>query len=163
MLAGSFQAAAWNTVPRAESDLAHSDTSYFNTLTQAFGSLSSEGHTIQIHGFAQGKRKTLAGEQADAIVSNGTQLGNETIDALDNCLGLSTAYTVLSYPEEVQELGGTTNSQGKTLRLLGNHGFVHLELSYPFRKAASRSNALQNTLASRLASDWSSATGSLQE
>lgn len=152
MLEGNFQVAAWNTVPRAELDLAHTEASFFNALTQAFGSLSPSGNTLQIHGFAQGKRTSLAGQQADVIVSNGTLVADDSVQTLDACLTRGTDYTVLSYPEEVQELGGTTNDQGKALRLLGNHGFVHVEMSYPFRKAATRRKSLRSTLSTCLES-----------
>lgn len=151
MQEGGFRAAAWNTVPRAESDLAHTEASHFNALTRAFGVLSALGSTVQIHGFAQGKRTTLAGHQADVIVSNGTTSADDSVQTLDDCLTRDTTYTVLSFPDEVQELGGTTNAQGKALRQLGNQSFLHVEMSYPFRQAASRSKSLLQALSRCLA------------
>ncbi len=146
MLEGDFRAAAWNTVPRAEVDLAHTEASHFNALNRAFGALFPNGQTVQIHGFAQAKRKTIAGQQADFILSNGTMLQNDAVRRLDECLTRGSDYAVSSYPEEVQELGGTTNAQGKALRGLGNLGFLHVEMSYPFRKTASGRKALRSIL-----------------
>lgn len=73
MRESNVAAAAWNTVPRTlkqfgatiDADVAHQEFSFYKAFSRAFATLYSNGHIIQIHGFAQQKRKTQAGAAAD--------------------------------------------------------------------------------------------------
>ena len=146
MRASNFQVAAWATVPRIDVDLSHTDATHFQALTRAFGQLYPSGRTVQIHGFSQSKRSTDAGRTADVILSNGTTMPNQTIDTIDACLTQALDYSILTYPDEVTELGGTTNDQGQALRSLGNNGFIHLEMSYPLRVEINGNKSLRRDL-----------------
>ncbi|MBC8412863.1 hypothetical protein H8E50_04230 [bacterium] len=137
---GLFSAAAWNTLPRhavseSESyDLAHEAVSYFNAFGKAFVKFRPYGYVLQLHGFNSNNRKTGAGRRAGMIVSDGTASPSDKLIRLTRCLQMKMDYPVYIYPYQVQELGATTNEQGKALRALGNEGFVHLEMSREARR-----------------------------
>ncbi|MBP8820493.1 MAG: hypothetical protein KBH08_00135 [Brachymonas sp.] len=152
---GSFSAAAWNTVPRdylrgvmrVDADLAHLKASWFNAFTLATARAWPNGQTVQLHGFEQGKRQSEAGAKADIILSNGTRNPHAGLRQLSRCLGTAFGTKVLIFPDEVRELGGTTNAQAAALRSVGYPAFVHLEASKARREmlrddAASRSSLL---------------------
>jgi hypothetical protein len=72
---------------------------------------------------------------ADAIVSDGSSAPSELLLDLADCL--SAAFpkrSILVYPIDTDQLGATTNAQGRALRAAGFAGFAHLELSAAFRK-----------------------------
>lgn len=138
-----FRAAEWNTVPRwyeeegiqIDADLAHIATSHFNAFALAFADAHPEGRVVQIHGFERTKRTTEAGRSASAIVSAGVETASDTARAVAACLAARLpSETVLLYPDEVRELGGTTNENGKALRAVGFDRFVHMELSRELRQ-----------------------------
>lgn len=138
-----FGAAQWNTVPRwceeegvqIDADLAHIATSHFNAFALAFAGAHPEGRVVQFHGFERTKRTTEAGRAASAIVSAGVETASETARAVATCLAARlSSETVLLYPDEVRELGGTTNENGKALRAVGFERFVHIELSRELRQ-----------------------------
>lgn len=138
---GRAAAAVWNTVPRryphggtlVDADMAHLDDTYFQVLSEAWGEVRPRSHILQIHGFAQSKRRSRAGNAADAIISSGGAPTPEVL-RMARCLRQSLVPTLRIYPTEVDELGGTTNRIGQTLRARGYPGFIHLELSRPLRE-----------------------------
>ena len=139
---GNFRCAAFNTVhrwvkqddQRIEQDLAREPSSYFTAFTRAFARSAPQGRLIQLHGFSQKKRKSAAGRRADFILSSGSRDAQQDIRLLSSCLGQTLDITVLTYPEQVKELGGTRNISGKILRTMHHPGFLHLEMSHPIRK-----------------------------
>lgn len=133
---GAFRAAVWNTIHRREGDLARLERSYFTALARATGS-GGRDWTIQIHGFAKQKRKTPAGRASDIILSSGQDFVAPALRRLAGCLGAPLGLRVALYPEEVEELGGTRNPVGRTLRWMGADRFLHLELSAEAREALS--------------------------
>ena len=139
----NFRAASWNTVPRwyeenglkVDADLAHIGVSYFNAFGRAFARLCSGGCVVQLHGFDQSKRTTPEGQAADLIISAGTKTPSTAARSLAKCLAAKLApETVLLYPEEVTELGGTTNENGRALRAMGVDGFIHVEIARELRQ-----------------------------
>jgi len=153
-MSGSIRAAAWNSVPRrqlqagvaVDADMAHLQHSYFNAFSRAFSSTLKTGRLVQLHGFAQHKRRTNSAATAAIIISNGSKHPDVSLRQLDRCLKLTDLGSVLLYPEEVQELGATTNSQGHVLRGLGHRGFIHLEMSLPLRQSLLKQAPLRSKL-----------------
>ena len=144
---GQVAAAAWNTVRRADVDLAHHRFHYLNSFTSAWANVHSHGSVVQLHGFANDKRKTAAGKIADLIISDGTRypanrvrriatIAKEQLNASSHA---STGkLNVMLYPVDCAELGATSNTQGKLLRDQGQTGFVHLEMSAKLRELLRR-------------------------
>ncbi len=50
------------------------------------------------------------------------------------------------YPTEVKELGGTTNSQADLMGKQGHDGFLHVEMSLPFRQRLKDEPKLRATM-----------------
>lgn len=141
-LEGRFAAAGWNTVPRyyerdgarVDADLAHLPDSWFTAFARATASAWPRGRTLQLHGFANEKRRSPAGAGAALILSNGTEAPPPALRALRDCLSRSLREPAALYPQDVRELGGTTNAQGEALRELRYAGFLHLETSRDLRQ-----------------------------
>ncbi len=163
---GHFAAAAWNTVRRSEVDLAHHRFHYLNAFTTAWASVHPQASVIQLHGFANDKRNTAAGRTADLIISDGTRHPGTAARRLATSMHSGLAATELAelaestqlpespesesfkvklYPFDCDELGATSNTQGKLLRSAGHSGFLHLEMSPRLRDELRRD---ANTLAS---------------
>lgn len=144
---GEWSMAGWNTVKRSLADFAHQRQSYFSAYTRAFALCYGSGCVLQLHGYSQESRKTPAGAAADMIVSNGTRRPNRHGRALVQQLRASfPEQTVALFPDDVRELGATTNAQGGELRGLGHTGFLHLEMSSDFRNALRREDATRRKL-----------------
>jgi len=141
-LEGDFKAGQWNTRSRkiaitqrvGKADQAHLNHSYWQALTQAFAESYPNGKIIQLHGFSQSKRKTKAARTLDLILSSGSRKPPQWLQKAALCLEQSLDINVGLYPYDVKELGGTKNTQGRLLRNMGHHGFLHLEMSKPLRK-----------------------------
>ncbi len=140
---GDFAAAAWNTVPRryerngaqVDADFAHLPGSWFNAFVRATARAWPQGRSLQIHGFDADKRRSEAGAEAALILADGTAVPDDALRRQRDCLASRLGRGVALYPDDVRELGGTTNVQGRTLRGLGYGGFVHIELSRSLRLA----------------------------
>ena len=138
---GDFSVTAWNTThryeagsgdPRGISDFAHRPDSPFTALTRSFARVFPDRAVIQIHGYANGHRKGRVGRSSDVIVSAGG-LRPDWLPILGRCLDAAGMGTVLTYPDQVSELGGTTNVSGRILRSMGLSSFVHLEMNREVR------------------------------
>ena len=142
LLQAPVRAIAFNTVPRhytqhgmqIDADLAHREDNLFAALTRAFARVYPAGRLVQLHGFNPAKRKTAAGHSAAVIVSAGTAWPTPASTAVAACLQSLLNDPVRLYPRDVQELGATTNLQGRLLRGLAHNGFVHVELSRTLRE-----------------------------
>ena len=135
-LGGDLRAAAWNTVHRKTADLAHIDTSFYNAFTRAFIDVCRDRAVVcQLHGFAVDRRTTDAGRSSDLILSNGSR--SSSVWLYNKARHFRAAFPHLHvrlYPDEVVELGGTTNRQARVLRRAGWGHFLHLEMSGKLRK-----------------------------
>ncbi len=137
----AFLAAAWNTVRRDQptgvdgrsADLAHLPHSYFNALTRALAASGRMDHLVQIHGFAQSKRRTQAGRRSEVIVSAGARPASIPARSLSACLRERLSPQTRLYPDEVLELGARTNVQGAIVRSTGR-SFLHVELNRDLRR-----------------------------
>lgn len=138
---GDFAAAAWNTVPRryerdgvqVDADVAHLPGTWFNAFVRATARAWPQGRSLQIHGFDPDKRRSGAGADAALILADGTAVPDDALRRQRDCLASRLGRDVALYPDDVRELGGTTNVQGRTLRGLGYGGFVHVEISRGLR------------------------------
>ncbi len=130
-------AAAWNTTHRYfrdNSDLVHISDSYLHALSRAFSELYPDGLILQLHGFSRDLRKSRAGRNAQAILSDGSRYPPKALGQMTECLSQGLKIRALLYPRDVRELGATTNTVGVDLRHRGFDGFVHLELDAELRK-----------------------------
>ncbi|MDP2828867.1 MAG: hypothetical protein Q8O37_09685 [Sulfuricellaceae bacterium] len=138
---GDFRAAAWNTVPRqyeldgmkVDADMAHLKATYFLAFSRAFARRFGAGKLVQLHGFAQEKRRSESGASAEMVISSGSRTQTPAVLETGGCLKRAELGEVRIYPTEIHELGATTNSSGSALRALGHAGFVHIEMSAPSR------------------------------
>lgn len=136
-----FAAAAWNSAPRRPQrdcphagDVARAPTHYITAFSLAFAARYPGGRVVQLHGFERNLRSDAAARQADAIISNGSDVPSDRLLDFADCL--TTAFPerrILVYPIETGELGALENAQGRALRAAGYQGFTHLELSAEFR------------------------------
>jgi hypothetical protein len=151
LLQAPVRAIAFNTVPRhytqhgmkIDADLAHREDNLFAALTRAFARVYPAGRLVQLHGFNPAKRKTAAGHSAAVIVSAGTAWPTPASTAVASCLQSLLSKPVRLYPRDVQELGATTNLQGRLLRGLAHKGFVHVELSRALRERLRSEDSLR--------------------
>lgn len=144
-----FHAAAWNTAPRntqADSDLAHQTMSYLQAFTQAFARHYPQGYLLQVHGFSSTKRRTKKGAEAGIILSSGSRNPSSAAAELQSCLQRRLSDRVYLYPRDAEELGGTTNSQGRALRSQGHDGFLHMEVSRSLRKRLGKEPTLRQNI-----------------
>jgi hypothetical protein len=84
---------------------------------------------VQLHGFAPANRTTCAGREAALILSAGHRYPGCRLRRLAACLAGSLPGVVRLYPDQVRELGGTTNRIGELLRQAGFSNFIHMEMS----------------------------------
>lgn len=139
---GPFLAASWNTFPRYEEgtvtrewqDLARREDSFLNTMALSFMKVFPNGKTLQIHGYGRDSRATAEGKLSDAIVSNGTRDPDPAVRRFAVTLEEKMGVRIRLYPEQVRELGATTNITGKQLRSQGTPGLVHLEMARTVRE-----------------------------
>jgi hypothetical protein len=147
LLEGHYKAAGWNTVSRHQADMAHIDNTLFQAFGRAFAKQYSTGTIVQLHGFAQGKRKSAKGKTADMILSATTRSPSQRLLEMGNCFKSQlTGFVVRIYPNEISELGGTTNSNAKDLRGWGFNSFLHVELSKPLREKLRNDKAVRQKL-----------------
>jgi len=151
---GNFAAGAWNTVPRhykqgterVSADLCDFHQSYFIEFSKAFAHCHSKGHIIQLHGFSPQKRKAQAGKQSTFIISSGSWKQNRQLVNLDRCFEKNFFLVSSLYPFEINELGGTQNTVGKTLRQMGHNGFIHLEMNKSIRNKLCKEQSMREKL-----------------
>lgn len=144
-----------NTVSRKKygsqpQDVVHIDNTLIEASSLSFAAENPDSLIVQLHGFAQSKRKSAKARQAHIILSNGTQVPPAILYNIKNCLvERVTPFTYL-YPLEVSALGGTRNHVKKKLSEQLYNGFIHMELSYPIRQALIKEKELRSHLLSCL-------------
>lgn len=137
-----FGAAAWNSAPRRASaacahagDVAREPTHYITAFSLAFAHQYPRGRIVQIHGFEGKNRQSLDAANADFILGDGTANPPLILREVAACL-------VREFPNrqvrvfgvDSDELGATTNRQGRALRRAGFAGFTHIEMSPGMRE-----------------------------
>jgi len=139
-----IKAAMWNSVHRKTSvnnsnstgtaDMAHLPGTYWQAVTEVFARDHDNGRIIQLHGFDQSKRQSTAGRKSEIIVSAGHRHPPSWVKHVADCLRQSLNTKISLYPDDVKELGATTNTQGQLLKKLGFKGFLHIEMSRSMRE-----------------------------
>ncbi len=134
------RALALSTTSRAEIDLARDGGSLFQEATLGFARhlRGKEPTVLQIHGFAQDKRRTEAGRNSDVILSSGHDTPGRAVQVLARCLRRDLDLQVGVFPD-VPELGAQTNLQGQQLP---QGSFVHVELSRDLRRDLARGEGI---------------------
>lgn len=148
---GKLAAAAWNSAPRRKSaecdafgDLAKAEEHFFTAFALSFAQAYPQGRVVQLHGFDRDNRQSLAGSEADIIISDGTDQPGDRLLALSECLTISLqAWNVRVYPLDAPELGALKNAQGAALREQGFEGFTHIEMSLNLRLALRKDTGLR--------------------
>lgn len=140
------RAVAFNTAPRdlpvggrgLVSDLGKLEGTHFNAFHLAFHAAHPKARIVQLHGFAREKRETAAGRAASVIVSNATRRPDRGAAAVVDCLKRG-GFAARLYPDEVRELGGTTNVTFAALLDAGAPlgTFLHVEVSKEVRDSLS--------------------------
>lgn len=122
---------------RNPADVCHEPTHLFQDVTAALADRPSA--FVQIHGFASPGDGTSRGQRRidhpEIIVSAGDPRGSTipSTAVADAWTRLFGAPAVRRYPEEIDDLGGTTNVQARLLRTRAEAAFVHVELSSTMR------------------------------
>lgn len=119
--------------PRINSDISNAARSALLAASEAWVAVNPDGLIVQLHGYAKDNRITEAGRSADIIISHGTdqlyRYGTR-LQRIQECLVESLEVTVLRYPEQIGELGGTQNNVAQALASWGkSEQFIHVEMS----------------------------------
>jgi hypothetical protein len=113
-------------------DVAHADDSLFHAATLGALDALRTPDVVQIHGFAP----RSGGADVRAVVSVGVDRENLRDTALaKRALEEALRGPVLRFPDEIRELGATTNVQGRATRARGGR-FLHVELGAEVRERA---------------------------
>jgi len=143
---GDYRAGAWNTIPRDSIDVAHAPDSYFNAFSRALGRHIPQARLIQLHGFAQHKRRSDPGRSADIILSAASQWPTPQVQTITTCARQQLPHKVRIFPLDVSELGGTLNINAAVLRQTGQNDFIHLEMSKKLRRKLLKDQTLRSRL-----------------
>jgi hypothetical protein len=111
----------------APADVAHAADHAFQAATEAIVRELGQVVVIQLHGFAERPTRPAI------ILSSGADEPGALLPALATGLG-AVFERVRRYPEDIDELGGTSNVQGRLLARLPGAHFVHVELSARTRR-----------------------------
>jgi len=134
---GQLPLGFWNTAHRystPDSDLVHTADSYLHAYSRAFVQARPTGVIVQLHGFAAHKRRTAAARAADIIISNGTYTPSLLVQRLGHCLNSEGRWRTRIFPQDVRELGATTNRVAQMLRQQGYERFIHVEMAAEVRQ-----------------------------
>ncbi len=150
------KAVMWNSVPRkaliksasgqGNADMAHLHGTYWQAATETFAQQFGSGRVIQLHGYNQSRRESVAARESSMIVSAGHQHPPFWVQAVVTCLQNSIDAAISLYPVDVRELGATTNAQNRLLQNMGFGGFLHIEMSLPMRKRLVKDKHLRQRL-----------------
>jgi len=138
---GGFSLTALNTEKRTRldgdiklnQDMAHLTRTYFTSLSHAIVKQTDSPRVVQLHGYGQGHRKTPEGRETEIIVSSGQRVLLPAARTVSDCLSNDISFITRTYPDGVDELGGTTNVTGRIMRKARQDGFIHVELSRTVR------------------------------
>lgn len=156
MIERRVHAGAWSTASRGEADLSHLANTCFQSFTEAFARRYPSGVILQLHGFDRNKRKLPAARDADLIVSGATRTPPRWVRSLAENVRKRMDRPTRLYPDEVDELGGTTSAQAKLLQQLNHDGFGHVEMSAELRDLLAKDRALRGSF-------WTAVTESVRE
>ncbi len=127
-------------------DMAHNRDTFFQIITEECLKIYRESVFVQIHGFEKGPARNRP-EKIDVIISFGmTQAENEELlERIENYfVDAFGSKRVAVYGKNIDFLGALTNVQGQAVNSVSDHHFIHLELSYEFRRKTMESDAHYN-------------------
>lgn len=128
-------------------DLCHRADHIFQDATLAAVRALDHAVVVQLHGFADNP------DRPDAIVSAGAAHSDRVRSRAASALVAHLATLlddVRRYPDDIAELGATSNAQGRALEHQPRASFVHLELSATTRRRLGSSSDLRQGLAAAL-------------
>ncbi|MEA2048065.1 MAG: hypothetical protein U9O64_06405 [Campylobacterota bacterium] len=138
----NFRAAAFNTVHRHVMDAAHTEGTLFNAFHLAFAKVYKSESIYQLHGFGQKNRLSVRGKKSAVIVSNGKIPNVKRCKYLCQCFEkLESVCSIFGI--DVDELGGISNTQFRTLQKRGYFDFFHIELNLENRERLNRKRELR--------------------
>ena len=119
--------------PTGHADVAHDPDSTFQSFTAAWLATYADRLVVQLHGFADRR------VDADLVVSSGAKAPAPpwTRAVRDQLRRLLPGRTIAAYPDDVDDLGATTNAQGRAIRAAGGR-FLHVEMSASLRESLRR-------------------------
>lgn len=119
--------------PKGHADVAHDANSMFQALTVAWVEAFPGALVVQLHGFADHR------VDADIVLSTGakTPAPGWAREVRERLRALVSGRTVALFPDDVDELGATTNSQGRAIRA-ANGRFLHIEMAGSLRDSLRR-------------------------
>jgi hypothetical protein len=120
--------------PRGHADVAHDPESTFQSFTMAWiATQRPQSLAVQLHGFADHR------VDADIVVSAGSKspAAPWVIAVRDELQQMLPGRVIAAYPNDVDDLGATTNSQGRALRA-AQQRFLHVEMSGSLRQSLRR-------------------------
>jgi hypothetical protein len=131
--------------PRGKSDVAHDARSTFQAMTLAWLDTST-GPVVQLHGFSDGRT------DADIVLSTGAEAAAPAwVRGVQKHLAsLLPGRVVAVYPDDVHDLGATSNAQGKAVRAASGR-FLHVEMNASLRESLRRRKADRGRYVDRLA------------
>jgi len=142
---GNYLAAAWNTTNRTNVDFGKHPSSYYNAFTIAVARVLSTPKIIQLHAFDATSHEI----EGDMILSSTTKTPSPEYEQATSCLQTSLVspvpFTILLYPRDVQELGGTLNINAKKFYENNSSGkFFHVETSKTLRQLIRDAQSMRN-------------------
>ena len=125
-----------------QSDMARLRYTLMTAFVEAMITLNRQVHVVQLHGFNEGKRQTIAAQHTDFILSNGTTVPDTYLLNVQGCLRDNSRLLARLYGRDVFELGATINPVGKLLRERQGHkiDFLHVEMPRRIRTALMAGN-----------------------
>jgi len=123
-------------------DVAHNPNSLFQAIVKGIFSVAPKLIFLQFHGFDSAWRNT------DVVLSDGhlqNQIWSQKLKQYWQPLN----FKVMIFGTEIQDLGGTSNSQSRFLKANGGH-FLHVEMSGALRKKLVRKKAFRKPLLTAL-------------
>jgi len=124
-----IDAAFINKRHRREYDYSAESPNILSDLSVAYSEHTKGGTVVQIHGFAQAKRKSNTASNADFIVSSGHKGVLRLSTKFAECLRNKGFSGVEVFGKSVNELGATQNVVKRALYENGFHRFLHIEIS----------------------------------
>jgi len=149
----NFRAAAFNTVHRHVMDAAHTEDTLFNAFHLVFAKVYKGESIYQLHGFGQKNRLSISGKKSGVIVSNGKIPNVERCKYLCRCFEkLETVCSIFGI--DVDELGGITNTQFRSLQKRGYFDFFHIELNLENRERLNSQRELREGISECLLEEF---------
>ncbi len=126
---------------RRELDYSRHSPNVLSDLSLSYLRHTERGVVVQIHGFAQEKRKSAVARDAHFILSSGHKGALKLPSKFSQCLQQSGFSGVTVFGKDVDELGATQNVVKRALHKHQFHRFLHIEMSLSQRISLTKSTA----------------------